>query len=91
MTFDLDTFQMYIEYCEGGALDDIMLELERPLTETQIRCVCHQMLESLEFLHNNKVIHRDLKAGNVLLSMDGQVKLGETSRLATYCLVWMVR
>jgi len=54
-----------------------MLDLERPLTEPEIRCTCKQMCEALEFLHRNLVIHRDLKAGNVLLTADGTVKLGQ--------------
>ena len=67
---------MFIEYCGGGAIDSIMVELEKPLNEKQIRYVCHEMCEGLEFLHDNKVIHRDLKAGNVLLTQEGDVKLG---------------
>uniref|UniRef100_A0A667XY79 non-specific serine/threonine protein kinase n=1 Tax=Myripristis murdjan TaxID=586833 RepID=A0A667XY79_9TELE len=66
-----------IEFCAGGAVDAIMLELERPLTEPQIRVVCKQTLEALAYLHENKVIHRDLKAGNILLSLDGDVKLAD--------------
>ncbi|CAJ1067269.1 STE20-like serine/threonine-protein kinase isoform X3 [Xyrichtys novacula] len=66
-----------IEFCAGGAVDAIMLELERPLTEPQIRVVCRQTLEALCYLHENKVIHRDLKAGNILLSLDGEVKLAD--------------
>nr|XP_015800376.2 STE20-like serine/threonine-protein kinase isoform X2 [Nothobranchius furzeri] len=66
-----------IEFCAGGAVDAIMLELERPLTEPQIRVVCRQTLEALIYLHENKVIHRDLKAGNILLSLDGDVKLAD--------------
>lgn len=54
----------------------VCVELERPLTEPQIRVVCKQTLEALIYLHENKVIHRDLKAGNILLTLDGQVKLG---------------
>lgn len=52
-------------------------ELERPLTEPQIRVVCKQTLDALVYLHENKIIHRDLKAGNILFSSDGDVKLGE--------------
>lgn len=78
-------WQMLIEYCNGGALDSIMVELEKPLTEPQIAYVCKHMTEGLSFLHKNKVIHRDLKAGNVLLTMDGGVKLGEcTMHMAKY-------
>uniref|UniRef100_A0A671SJU4 non-specific serine/threonine protein kinase n=1 Tax=Sinocyclocheilus anshuiensis TaxID=1608454 RepID=A0A671SJU4_9TELE len=66
-----------IEFCAGGAVDAVMLELERPLTEPQIRVVCKQTLDALQYLHDGKVIHRDLKAGNILLTLDGDVKLGE--------------
>ncbi|XP_062865416.1 STE20-like kinase b [Trichomycterus rosablanca] len=66
-----------IEFCGGGAVDAVMLELERPLTEPQIRVVCKQTLEALVYLHENKVIHRDLKAGNILITLDGDVKLAD--------------
>ncbi|KAJ8317207.1 hypothetical protein KUTeg_005111 [Tegillarca granosa] len=72
-----DKLLMYIEFCGAGALDSIMVDLEKPLTENQIRYVCHEMCDGLEFLHNHKVIHRDLKAGNVLLTMEGEVKLAD--------------
>lgn len=75
----LYVFQMYIEFCEGGAIDSIMVDLEKSLTENQIRYVCNKMCRGLEFLHSNKVIHRDLKAGNVLLTGEGDVKLGKES------------
>lgn len=66
-----------IEFCAGGAVDAVMLELERPLTESQIQVVCKQTLEALNYLHDNKIIHRDLKAGNILLTLDGDIKLAD--------------
>lgn len=51
-------------------------ELDRGLEEPQIRVVCKQMLEALQYLHSMKIIHRDLKAGNILLTLDGDIKLG---------------
>ncbi|XP_064320160.1 STE20-like serine/threonine-protein kinase isoform X2 [Phalacrocorax carbo] len=66
-----------IEFCAGGAVDAVMLELERPLTEPQIKVVCRQTLEALNYLHENKIIHRDLKAGNILFTLEGDIKLAD--------------
>ncbi|XP_010849593.1 PREDICTED: serine/threonine-protein kinase 10 isoform X2 [Bison bison bison] len=66
-----------IEFCPGGAVDAIMLELDRGLTEPQIQVVCRQMLEALTFLHGKKIIHRDLKAGNVLMTLEGDIRLAD--------------
>lgn len=66
-----------IEFCPGGAVDAIMLELDRGLTEPQIQVVCRQMLEALHFLHGKKIIHRDLKAGNVLMTLEGDIRLAD--------------
>lgn len=52
-------------------------ELDRGLTEPQIQVVCRQMLEALTFLHGKKIIHRDLKAGNVLMTLEGDIRLGK--------------
>jgi len=37
----------------------------------------YQLLEGLEYLHNHKVIHRDLKLGNLFLNEDMQIKIGD--------------
>jgi len=68
---------MFIEYCDGGALDSIIIDLEKGLTEKQIAYVTREMCLGLSYLHRNRVIHRDLKAGNVLLTTSGQVKLAD--------------
>uniref|UniRef100_A0A8C9W1D3 non-specific serine/threonine protein kinase n=1 Tax=Scleropages formosus TaxID=113540 RepID=A0A8C9W1D3_SCLFO len=66
-----------IEFCPGGAVDAIMLELDRALLEPQIQVICRQTLEALVYLHSKKIIHRDLKAGNILLTLDGDIKLAD--------------
>uniref|UniRef100_W5MXV1 non-specific serine/threonine protein kinase n=1 Tax=Lepisosteus oculatus TaxID=7918 RepID=W5MXV1_LEPOC len=66
-----------IEFCPGGAVDATMLELDRGLTEPQIQVICRQMLEALDYLHSMKIIHRDLKAGNILLTLEGDIKLAD--------------
>lgn len=71
--------QLLLEYCGGGAVDSIMMELSRHLTEQQIHYIMKEILKALDFLHGKNVIHRDLKAGNVLLTSDARVKLGKLS------------
>ncbi|KAL4659733.1 serine/threonine-protein kinase 10 [Arapaima gigas] len=66
-----------IEFCPGGAVDAIMLELDRPLLEPQIQVICWQTLEAMAYLHSKKIIHRDLKAGNILLTLEGDIKLAD--------------
>jgi len=53
-----------------------MHELERPLSEVEISCICCQMCTALEFIHSRNVIHRDMKAGNILVDAEGRAKLG---------------
>ncbi|CAI8050409.1 Serine/threonine-protein kinase 10, partial [Geodia barretti] len=68
---------IFIEFCAGGAVDDIIIELDHGLSEPQIRCITHQMLQALECLHTSGCIHRDLKAGNILLCPDGSIRLAD--------------
>jgi len=72
-----NTLWVLLEFCDAGALDSIMLELERPLSEAQIKLVCYQSCLALQYLHKNLIIHRDMKAGNILLNMQGEVKLAD--------------
>ena len=45
-----------------------------------------QMIEGLKALHNQKIVHRDIKCANIFLGSDGSVKLGDmnVSKIAKY-------
>lgn len=70
--------KIIIEFCSGGAVDNLMFDLDKPLNEPQIQYVIRETLEALCYLHENCfVIHRDMKAGNILLTESGEVKLAD--------------
>uniref|UniRef100_A0A669DEC8 non-specific serine/threonine protein kinase n=1 Tax=Oreochromis niloticus TaxID=8128 RepID=A0A669DEC8_ORENI len=50
---------------------------KKPLQEVEIAAITHGALQGLAYLHSHNMIHRDVKAGNILLTEPGQVKLAD--------------
>jgi serine/threonine protein kinase len=65
-----------MEYCGGGSVSEACQIMEAPLSESQIAQICRETLKGLSYLHSIRKIHRDIKGGNILLTDQGEVKLG---------------
>ncbi|XP_026818211.1 neither inactivation nor afterpotential protein C [Rhopalosiphum maidis] len=67
-----------MEMCEGGTVVDLvngLLLQNKKMKEEHIGYVLRELVKSLCFLHENHVIHRDIRGSNVLLTKNGEVKL----------------
>ncbi|KAI3378892.1 hypothetical protein SNEBB_003998 [Seison nebaliae] len=69
--------ELFLEFCGIGAVDSVMTSLEKNCSEHQILCISRKVLNALTYIHSKGIIHRDVKAGNILLTESGDVKLAD--------------
>ena len=74
----VEALNIVTEYADGGDLEQKIKEQnKKPFTEAEILDYFTQICLALQHLHKKKIIHRDLKSGNVFLMKSGIVKLGD--------------
>ncbi|KAG6712625.1 hypothetical protein I3842_05G111500 [Carya illinoinensis] len=70
----LDSIFMVMEYMEHD-LKGLMETMKQPFSQSEVKCLMLQLLEGVKYLHDNWVLHRDLKASNLLLNNRGELKI----------------
>ncbi|KAA3678217.1 serine/threonine kinase 3 [Paragonimus westermani] len=75
--FDSQDLWICMEYCGAGSIADIMRLRGKTLAEDEIATVLRYSLQGLDYLHQMRKIHRDIKAGNILLLNSGASKLAD--------------
>ena len=75
-----NTFNIIMEYCEKGTLSSLISTLKKKnkhLKENQIWNFFIQISIGLSYLHNKKILHRDLKTKNIFLTKNLNIKIGD--------------
>ncbi|KAK5364964.1 mitogen-activated protein kinase kinase kinase [Exophiala xenobiotica] len=67
---------IYLEYIPGGSIGSC-LRKHGKFEESVVRSLTRQTLEGLAYLHHEGILHRDLKADNILLDLDGSCKISD--------------
>ncbi|KAK9104191.1 hypothetical protein Scep_021035 [Stephania cephalantha] len=71
---NLDSIFMVMEYMEHD-LKALMETMKQPFSQSEVKCLMLQLLEGVKYLHDNWVLHRDLKTSNLLLNNRGELKI----------------
>ena len=73
---DSDNLYILLEICHNQTLNELIKRRKR-LTELEVQCYVNQIIAALKYLHSHRVIHRDLKLGNLFLTDKMELKIGD--------------
>merc|ERR1719229_870977 len=69
---------MVLELCQSGDLFDKIIQSEnKMLSERESAEIIYQLCDALQYMHENGVVHRDLKSENILIDKDEHIKLSD--------------
>ena len=73
---DNDNVFLLLELCSNKSLNEL-LKRRKVLTELEVQVYVLQIIKALKYLHNHRIIHRDLKLSNLFLSENMELKVGD--------------
>ena len=73
---DAENVYILLEICKNQTLNEL-LRRRKTLTEIEVQCYVMQLVIGLQYLHSHKIIHRDLKLGNLFLTDKMELKIGD--------------
>ena len=73
---DEENFYILLELCQNQTLNELHMR-RKVLTEIEVQCYIIQLVKALQYLHSHRIIHRDLKLGNLFLNDKMELKVGD--------------
>jgi polo-like kinase 1 len=73
---DSENVYILLELCTNQTLSELIRRRKR-LSEIEVQCYTFQVISALKYLHSHRVIHRDIKLGNLFLTDKMEIKLGD--------------
>ena len=73
---DSENVYFLLELCQNQSLNELM-KRRKTLTELEVQCYAVQIIKALKYLHSHRIIHRDLKLGNLFLTDKMELKVGD--------------
>jgi serine/threonine protein kinase len=74
---NMATYALMMDYCGGGDLVEVLDQEKHPLTDGPARFIVRGLLSALAHVHSRGIVHRDVKAENILLRSDGNPVLAD--------------
>ena len=73
---DAENVYILLELCQNQTLNEVHVR-RKTLTELEVQCYIIQLIKALQYLHSHRIIHRDLKLGNLFLNDKMELKVGD--------------
>ena len=72
-----DNYYLVMEYVNGGGLDNCLKKYiqnyGKPFSEEIVQFLMRQIIDAISYMHNLKIMHRDIKSDNIMINFDSEI------------------